>query len=266
MEHTLSVVPTKIYRFEESPNSYMPELYKLEESPPPPPLIQPVQLDDDWRYSTQNLPVSRIARKSSPPPTPTISRGSWQDLFMDPFRPSPPTFNYMQSRRNQESEEKQSQKMEERRREQESEQRRIQEAEQRRKNEVEQRRFDEKQRKAKELEDSRIWERKQMKVEEMEKSRAEAIPPKQPLEIIPHRSSSVEVECLEAVLDSNQKFLDQVSTSYPELEEADVPDLEDVDEVIWQPAKVSSLNCRYLWSDLALFILCTFHFQIIRIL
>lgn len=211
MEHTPPVIPTKIYRFEDSSNPYMSKSYRMEDSPPPPPLIQPVQIDDDWRYSGQTPPLSHAARESNPPPPPPVTRSSWQDLFMDPFRPSPPTFNYMEQRRNQDGEVRRSQVTDEQRQRQEAEQRRLQEAELKRKHDDEQRRIHEEQRKA----------------QEMEQRREERPPPKQSRDKSPDRPPPVKAK------EAKHNDLD---LDIPELEDIeDVPDLEDVDEDIDGP-------------------------------
>lgn len=201
MEHTPPVIPTKIYRFEDTPgsNSYMPKSgYVREDSPPPPPMIQPVQNDDDWRYSGQALApqvMSQSVKESAPPPPPRVARSSWQDLFMDPFRPTPPTFNYMEQQRNQEAEVGVSSS-------QDLEQSRNQEllAEQKRKH------------------------NEQRKVQERP-------PPKVFRERSPERLPPLE--------ESPQKSVD---LDVPDLEEDDIPELEDVEEDVDVPAlKVSSL-------------------------
>ncbi|KAG0572547.1 hypothetical protein KC19_VG104400 [Ceratodon purpureus] len=218
MEHTPPTIPTKIYRFEDS--SHMSKSYRMEDSPAPPPLIQPVQIDDDWRYSGQTPPLSHAARESNPPPPPPVTRSSWQDLFMDPFRPSPPTFNYMEQRRNQEGEVRRSQETDEQRRRQEAEEKKVQEAEQKRKHEDEQRRIHEEQRKAHEMEKRRARELEQRSAQETEQRQQsrekspERPPPAKPQEA-KHKDSDHDI---------------------PELEDIeDVPDLEDVDEDIDGP-------------------------------
>ena len=134
MEHTPPIIPTKIHRFEDVPSSYI-KTYRMEDSSPPPPLVQPIQVDDDWRYSGR-APLFNGARDNNPPPPPPppVTRSSWHDIFMDPFRPSPRAYNYMEERRNQDAEEH--------RRRHEEEQRKIKEAEQRAR-ELEQKRLQE---------------------------------------------------------------------------------------------------------------------------
>jgi hypothetical protein len=217
MEHTPPVIPTQIYRFEDASNSY--KSYR-EDSPAPPPLIQPVQIDDDWRYSGQTPPLSQAARESTPPPPP-VARSSWQDLFMDPFRPSPPTFNYMEQRRNQDGEVRRSQEMDEQRRRQEAEERKLQEAEQKRKHEEEQR---------------RVQEMEQRRARELEQRRPPPPPPRQSRDKSPERPPPVKTE------ESRHQDLD---LDIPELEDIeDVPELEDVDEdVDGPPPKVCALYC-----------------------
>lgn len=215
MEHTPSASITNIYRFNEgSSNSY--KSYRLEGSPPPPP-FQPIQMDDDWKYSGRRAPPSNAARENNPPPPPPVTRSSWQDLFMDPFRPSPPVFNYMEERRNPDVGSKQSQEIEEQKRRQESERKRNHEAEHRRmkeeelgrKHDIEQR-IHEERRKAHELE-----ERRNRELEQRRREESSARPP--PVRI-------VEVK--------PKNFVDDI----PDLEEDDIPELEDVDEDIdWPP-------------------------------
>jgi hypothetical protein len=60
----------------------------------PPPLITPIGYDDDWKYSFE-----------APPP---ISYSSWHDLFFDPFRPAPGSYQYtVLSKQNSQDEESQ---------------------------------------------------------------------------------------------------------------------------------------------------------------
>ncbi|CAM6018358.1 unnamed protein product [Sphagnum balticum] len=66
--------------------------------PPPPPLIEPVSFEDDWRYVAQAPPPPPpppLSREGMPP-IPSSARNSWQDLFLDPFRPTTPpsSLNY----------------------------------------------------------------------------------------------------------------------------------------------------------------------------
>jgi hypothetical protein len=57
-------------------------------SPPPPPLITPISFEEDWRYARAPPPPPSPPRAGMPPLPPT-ARSSWQDLFLDPFRPQP---------------------------------------------------------------------------------------------------------------------------------------------------------------------------------
>lgn len=218
MEHTPPVIPTKIHRFEEVPNSYM-KTYRMEDSPPPPPLIQPIQIDDDWRYSGRTPPLFKGVRDNNPPPPPPppVIRSSWQDLFMDPFRPSPPTYNYMEERRNQDAEEY--------RRRHEAELRKVQEAEQRR--------IHEEQMRARDMEERRTRELEQKRLQEMEHRRPP--PPVKIMEVKP-------------VPEDKPKNMEH---EVPALEEDDIPELEDVEEdfdIDGPPPQVHALNC-YLWSN-----------------
>lgn len=115
---------------------------------------------------------------------------------MDPFRPSPPTFNYMEQRRNQEAEVRSSQDSEQSRK-----------PEMAVKHEKAQEQIEEKRR-----------------APEMEQRREEKLP----LKKSPPRA------------EIQQKNLD---LDVPELEEEDIPDLEDVDEdVDGPPPKVICLS------------------------
>lgn len=225
MEHTPPIIPTKIYRYEESPSSYM-KSYRMEDSPPPTPLIQPIQIDDDWRYSGRIPPLSNGIRDNNPPPPPpSVTRSSWQDLFMDPFRPSPPSYNYMEERRNQD--------VEEQRRRHESEQRKVQEAEQRRKHEIEQRRIHEEQMRARDMDERRTRELEQKRFQEMGQRRPP--PPIKIMEVKPVPGSR----------------LKDLEHEVPALEEDDIPELEDVDEdfdFYGPPLQVHALKCS-LWSN-----------------
>ena len=222
MEHTPPTIPTKIYRYEESPNSYM-KSYRMEDTAPPP-FIQPIQIDDDWLYSSRAPPVSNGVRDNNPPPPPPpVTRSSWQDLFMDPFRPSPPSYNYMEERRNQD--------VEEHRRKHEAEQRKVQEAEQRRKHEEQMR--------ARDMEERRTRELEQKRLQEMEQRRPP--PPVKIMEVKP-------------VPDVKLKNLEH---EVPPLEEDDIPELEDVEEDFFDtdgpPPQVHALNCC-LWSNDLMFL------------
>jgi hypothetical protein len=73
--------------------------------PPPPPLIEPASFEDDWRYVAQAPPPPPpppLSREGMPP-LPSSARSSWQDLFLDPFRPTTPpsSFNYASEQQNQ---------------------------------------------------------------------------------------------------------------------------------------------------------------------
>lgn len=193
------VITNMVFRFEDARNSFMPKSgYRMEsDSPAPPPMIPPVQTDDEWRY-TAPLQTAGASSQSnvSPTPPPPVVRSTWQDLFMDPFRPSPPTFNYMEQRRNQEAEARISQ--EERKHEEQRKAQEVPELEQRRPQETEQQR------------------------------REEKLPVKQPRESFPAMPPSLE--------EIQSKNLDM---DVPELEEEDIPDLEDVDD--GPPPKVNIL-------------------------
>jgi hypothetical protein len=242
MEHTPPIIPTKIHRFEETPNSYM-KTYRIEDSPPPTPLIRPIQTDDDWRFSDRTPPLFNGVRGNNPPPPPPppVTRSSWQDLFMDPFRPSPPSYNYMEERRNQDAEEhRRSHEPEQRRIHEaehrkihEAEQRNVREAEQRRKHEFEQRRIYEEQMRARDMEERRTRELEQKRLQEMEQRRPP--PPVKIMEVKP-------------VPEAKLKNLEH---EVPALEDDDIPELEDVEEdfdIDEPPPQVHALNC-YLWLN-----------------
>ncbi|CAM6064398.1 unnamed protein product [Sphagnum tenellum] len=71
--------------------------------PPPPPLIEPASFEDDWRYVAQAPPPPPPLSREGMPPLPSSAHSSWQDLFLDPFRPttSPSSFNYASEQQNQ---------------------------------------------------------------------------------------------------------------------------------------------------------------------
>lgn len=136
---------------------------------------------------------------------------------MDPFRPSPPTFNYMEERKNQDVDSRLSPAAVEQKLRQESEskmnydaeQKKIQQSEQRRRLDIEQKRIHEERKKSQAIEERRNRELELRKREE----RAVPPPPKKIVEV-----------------------QESIPDDIPDLEEDDVPDLEDVDEDIDEPA------------------------------
>jgi hypothetical protein len=69
----------------------------------PPPLITPIGYDDDWKYSFEAPP----SHQGQAPP-PHIAYSSWHDIFFDPFRPAPGSYQYtVLSKQNPQDEESQ---------------------------------------------------------------------------------------------------------------------------------------------------------------
>jgi hypothetical protein len=206
MEHTPPVIPTRIYRLEDSStgNSYM-KTFRIEDDAPPP-LIQPVQYDDAWRYgrssSTHRQPVR--GHNAAPPPPPPVRRSSWGDLFLDPFRPAPVSYSYM-------GDDRRSLDMEVRRSDDEQRRRKVEE-EQRRRKEVELREAD-MATKRRQQELQRFHEEQDLRAREMEQKRVHEIhhrPP--PVKIVDVRSLPVHHHY-----------------GMPNLED-EIPELEDVDD------------------------------------